>query len=224
MRRLAILRPDPARVRRSSGQARWAWIRSQFRCSRLSLWRGGARPDAVRCTSADQRQCFEFGGAGWPSFAHCRSTLLSERRPAAAAHLAGFQGARWGDGGLERLLGAIPDDLRLLHLCGRQPDGARCRQTITEVPVYRSVALPPPDGLARSRDRRWRCIRRAQVSAWQSLLGSCGSIAPPSASPRSARPPRTLRRRLGADRGGRRADDAALLALAARLCDKPVTR
>ncbi len=57
-----------------------------------------------------------------------------------AAREAGFDIASTGDAGVERLLGSIEPELKLLHLAGedrKAPDGAR--QEITPVTVYRSM-------------------------------------------------------------------------------------
>lgn len=65
---------------------------------------------------------------------------------AAAARDAGFDIASSGDAGVDRLLGSIEQELRLLHLCGpdrRQPIGAR--QQITAIPVYCARTVERPD-------------------------------------------------------------------------------
>ena len=64
---------------------------------------------------------------------------------AEAAREAGFDIAATGDSGVERLLGSIEADLRLLHLCGedrRSP--ADARQKITSYVVYRSKPIEAP--------------------------------------------------------------------------------
>jgi uroporphyrinogen-III synthase len=65
---------------------------------------------------------------------------------AEATREAGFDIASTGEAGVDRLLGSIEPDLRLLHLCGedrREPDGAR--QRISPVVVYRSMPVHAPD-------------------------------------------------------------------------------
>jgi uroporphyrinogen-III synthase len=65
---------------------------------------------------------------------------------AEAAREAGFDIAATGDAGVDRLLGSLEPDLKLLHLCGadrREPDGAP--QEITRVTVYRAMPVEPPD-------------------------------------------------------------------------------
>jgi uroporphyrinogen-III synthase len=135
-----------------------------------------------------------------------------------AARQAGFDVAAAGDAGVERLLGSIPPNLRLLHLCGkdrREPEGAP--QTITSLAVYQATPIDRPD-----------------------LAGKEGSIALIH-SPRAGRRFAELVESRGttgiaaisaaaADAVGEgwkevavadRPDDEALLALAARLCNKP---
>jgi uroporphyrinogen-III synthase len=59
-----------------------------------------------------------------------------------AARGAGFDVAATGDSGVDRLLGSVEPNLRLLHLCAadrREPDSPR--QTITALPVYESSEL-----------------------------------------------------------------------------------
>lgn len=63
-----------------------------------------------------------------------------------AAREAGFGIASVGKAGVDRLLGSIDPEMKLLHPCGedrRSPDGPK--QRITAVPVYRAVALPDPE-------------------------------------------------------------------------------
>jgi uroporphyrinogen-III synthase len=63
-----------------------------------------------------------------------------------AAREAGFDIASTGDAGVDRLLGSIEPDIRLLHLCGedrRAP--ADTRQEIESIAVYRSSPNEDPD-------------------------------------------------------------------------------
>src|SRR5438045_3032064 len=65
---------------------------------------------------------------------------------AEAAREAGFDIAAAGDAGIDRLLGSIEPDLKLLHLCGadsREPVDAP--QPITRVIVYRATPVEAPD-------------------------------------------------------------------------------
>lgn len=65
---------------------------------------------------------------------------------AEAARDAGFDVASTGDSGVDRLLGSIEADLKLLHPCGedrREPTEAR--QSITPLVVYRSHPIELPN-------------------------------------------------------------------------------
>jgi uroporphyrinogen-III synthase len=139
---------------------------------------------------------------------------------AKAAREAGFDIATSGDDGVERLLRSIEPDLRLLHLCGedrRAPD--KVRQEITPLVVYRAIAIDDPDldtsnielALVHSPraghrlaelvpDDRRSGIRIAAISeAAATAVGSGWRQVENADQP----------------------DDAALLALASRLCHKP---
>jgi uroporphyrinogen-III synthase len=135
-----------------------------------------------------------------------------------AAREAGFDIAATGEAGIDRLLGSIESDLRLLHLCGEERRAAeQARQEITEIPVYRSKPLADPD-----------------------LSGAAGSVAlihSPRAGQRFAELASDRKSiavaaisRAAADAVGDGWDrievaeapnDDALLALAATLCNKP---
>ena len=98
--------------------------------------------DALLLTSAN---ALRFGGEqlgnlrGLPVHAVGKAT-------AEAARDAGFDIASSGDAGIERLLGSLEADLKLLHLCGEDRTEAEARQEITAVPVYRSRMIEPaPD-------------------------------------------------------------------------------
>ena len=64
---------------------------------------------------------------------------------AEAAREAGFDIAATGDAGVDRLLGSIESDLKLLHLCGEDRIESDARQSITLLVVYRSKAVDAPD-------------------------------------------------------------------------------
>lgn len=71
---------------------------------------------------------------------------------AEAARNAGFDISSSGDAGIDRLLGSIEPDLRLLHLCGKdRREPAEARQAITPVAVYQATAIEKPD-LGRAKD------------------------------------------------------------------------
>ena len=84
-----------------------------------------------------------FGGEGLKDLRWLKAYAVGEAT-AEAAREAGFDITATGDLGVDRLLGSIEPDLKLLHLCGadrREPDVAK--QQITPVIVYRAKPLAP---------------------------------------------------------------------------------
>ena len=114
--------PAPRARRKRDGRAGAAARprrRSQFRCSKSSR-SSGRRPnpaafDALLLTSAN---AVRLGGreAG-DGFARFRSMPSARRRPTRRAR-PGSTSPATGDAGVDRLLGSLEPDLRLLHLCG----------------------------------------------------------------------------------------------------------
>lgn len=135
---------------------------------------------------------------------------------AQAASEAGFGIGRVGDGGVERLLGSIPAELKLLHLCGEdRSDPSDVRQAITAVPVYRARERNAPDlGHVRGAVVMIHSPRAAQRFA--ELVKDKGSIAVAAISPAAADAAGSGWERV--ESAGEPSDDA-LLALAARLCN-----
>jgi len=136
---------------------------------------------------------------------------------ATAAHEAGLEITTTGSGNAEQLLSSIKPDLKLLHLCGEDRMEPGADQSITAVPVYRARATDTPDldnaagvvALIHSP----RAGRR-----FAELATDRGSIAIAAISDAAAE----------AVGGGWKSVDSAdqpteeaLLALAARLCNKP---
>jgi uroporphyrinogen-III synthase len=137
---------------------------------------------------------------------------------AEAAREAGFDIAATGDAGVGRLLASIEPGLKLLHLCGadrREPVGAR--QRITTVEVYRAVALERPD-LSQAIGSVAMVHSPRAGRRFAELTDDRGTIAVAAISQAAA----------DSVGGGWRIvevaeqpSDDAVLALAARLCDKP---
>ena len=138
---------------------------------------------------------------------------------AVAAEVAGLGVATVGKGGVDRLLGSIDPDVRLLHLCGedrREPSVAG--RSITAVAVYRAKEKP-------------------EVSGLEALKGQVAVLHSPRAARRlaellSAEARSTVRiaaiseataEAAGAGwqdvRAAKSPNDTELLALAARLCE-----
>lgn len=220
MRRLIILRPEPgaaASLERARALGLDAASVPLFRVEPVA-WDAPdpSNFDALLLTSANAVRC---GGEGLAAYRGLKTYAVGEAT-AEAARSAGFDIAGTGDSGVDRLLASIEADLRLLHLAGedrRGPGGAR--QTITAVTVYRAVAIEAPDGLAE-------------------LAGQVAAVHSPRAGERLAALVENKRNvRLACISGAAAAaagdgwerkeaaagpDDDALLALAARLCEKPL--
>ena len=157
-----------------------------------------------------------MGGDGLQALRGLKTYAVGEAT-AAAAREAGFDIAGTGDAGVDRLLGSIEPDLRLLHLCGKhRREPVHARQRITAIAVYRAEPLGPNLGAARGsvalihspragqrfaelvRDRRAIAVAAISKAAADALGDGWRTVA-------TADQP----------------TDDALLALAARLCDKP---
>ena len=137
---------------------------------------------------------------------------------AEAAREAGFDLAATGDAGIDRLLGSIEPDLKLLHLCGedrREP--SEPQQKITSVVVYRSKTIEHPDlpgapgSIALIHSPRSGRRFAELVSDRQSVIVAAISDAAADATGEGWKSVAVAEQ----------PSDDALLALAARLCDKP---
>lgn len=172
--------------------------------------------DGLLLTSAN---ALRHGGAeldglrGLPVFAVGEAT-------AAQARSAGFIPSFTGSGGVDEMLAQIDPGLRLLHLCGehrREP--AAPRQSITQLPVYRAAELPAPDlapvaGAVVAVHSPRAGARLAGIAATSGLDISTTAIAAISREAERAAG-EGWEQTIAADEP----DDAALLALAARLCN-----
>ena len=137
---------------------------------------------------------------------------------AGAAREAGFDIASTGDAGIDRLLGSIEPDLKLLQLAGeerRKPNKAR--QSITPIVVYRSRAVEPPR-LPNGAEQPRSSTHPAPDADWPSWSAKDAHISIVAIS------------QVAADAIGEgwksidvaeQPSDDALLALAARLCNNP---
>ena len=218
MKRLLVLRPEPgasatvAAARRHGIDA----ISVPLFAIEALPW-DAAEPggfDGLLLTSANAVRC---AGAQLEAYRGLEAYAVGEAT-AQAAREAGFSIAATGSAGVDRLLGSIDGDLKLLHLCGedrREPH--RAKQAITAVPVYRAVAVEQPalgelDGTV-AMIHSPRAGRR-----FAELVSERGGIAIAAISEAAAD---------AVGEGWERVEvadkptDAALLALAARLCDKP---
>lgn len=172
--------------------------------------------DALLLTSAN---AVRHGGEGLRSFRQLPVYAVGEAT-AGVAREAGFDVAASGESGVERLLGSIAPDLRLLHLCGEHRIEARAPQAITAVAVYRSNAVSPPADLQRIEGQVAAVHsprtgkRLAELADEAGIERSRVRIAAISEAAASAAGPGWERCETAAT-----PDEAALLALAAWLCD-----
>lgn len=221
MRPLLILRPEPgasATLDRAKDLGLDARAVPLFQVEPLS-WRApeAASFDALLVTSAnavrlagDQLQALR----GLPVYAVGDAT-------AEAAREAGFDIKSRGDAGVERLLGSIEADIKLLHLCGEdRRDVPEAKQRITALPVYRATAIESPDfGEATGNValiHSSRAGRRFAELVDDRATVSIAAISDAAAEAAGA----------GWDsvEVAEAANEEALLALAAQLCEKPVPK
>ena len=218
MRSLLVLRPEPgasATVERARERGLDAAAVPLFEIEPLD-WQvhDPAAFDALLLTSANAVRC--SGDQlkqlrGLPVYAVGDAT-------GEAARDAGFSVAAVGDADVDRLLGSIEPGLKLLHLCGedrREPSAAK--QEIKAVPVYRARAVAQPD-LGKT-DGAVALIHSPRAGRrFAELADSRGVISIAAISRAAAE---------AVGDGWESVDvadfpnDDALLALAARLCNKP---
>ena len=217
MRRLLVLRPEPgasatgAKAREMGLEAVAAPL---FAVEPLA-WEAPdpASFDGLLLTSAN---AVRHAGDGLSKLRGLPVHAVGEAT-ADAARDAGFDIAAAGDAGVERLLGSIEADLRLLHLCGEDRHEPEGPQEITTIPVYRAKAVDTPDlSAARGAVALIHSPRAGRRLA--ELVEDRSNIAVAAIS------------RAAADAVGpgwqsvdvaEQPSDDALLALAARLCNKP---
>lgn len=219
MRRLFLFRPDPG-ARHSADRAR----RLGLEVATIPLfslepveWAAPepAEFDALLLTSAN---AIRFGGEQLDRLRGLPVHAVGEAT-ARAAEVAGFGLASVGQRGVDALLGGIPRGVRLLHLCGedrRLPDHPP--HAIACVTVYRATPLPQPSGLDQLAGQvaALHSPRAAQRLAELVAEAERPSICIAAISEAAAE---------AAGRGWCRVEaaraptDAALLALAARLCE-----
>jgi uroporphyrinogen-III synthase len=218
MRRLLVLRPEPgasATVERARQKGLDAFSVPLFEVEPVA-WHAPdpSRFDALLLTSAN---AIRHGGEqlarlrGLPAYAVGPAT-------AGAAAEAGFDVAGTGEGDLWDLLGTMRADLKLLHLCGQdRRSSAGSPQEIVPIAVYRATPVDNPDlAVARGTVALIHSPRAGRRFA--GLVDDRRSIAIAAISPAAAEASGT---EWLAVEAAPRPNDDDLLALAARLCDKP---
>lgn len=218
MRRMLVLRPEPGAsltAKRAHERGLEAITIPLFEIDPIA-WHAPEPSafDGLLLTSAQAIRC---GGEQLNQLRGLKAYAVGEAT-ADAAREAGFDIAARGEAGIERLLGSIEANLRLLHLCGEDRKLlGRTRQAITEVVVYRSKVVDTPDlrgisgtvVLIHSPRAGRRFAELVQDRASISLVAISAAAAEAAGdgweSSQSAENP----------------SDDALLALAARLCNNP---
>ena len=137
---------------------------------------------------------------------------------AEAARAAGFDVTATGDAGADRLLGSIEPDLRLLHLCGAdRRETSAARQEITAVVVYSARAAANPD--LRGVQGSVALIHSPRAGRrFAELVDDRGNISIAAISATAAEAVGNGWKEVAV---AEQPSDDALLALAARLCEKP---
>ena len=217
MRPLLVLRPEPgatATVQRARERGLEAVAVPLFEIEPLE-WKAPDSTgfDGLLLTSAnvvrsagDQLKALR----GLPVYAVGQAT-------ADAARDAGFSIASVGDADVERLLRSIDPRLKLLHACGEDRRAPAADQQITAVPVYRAKPIGAPDlgrltgavALIHSPRAGARLAELAQDKSAMTIIAISQAAADAAGD---------------GWRGVEVAEqptDEALLALAARLCNKP---
>jgi uroporphyrinogen-III synthase len=146
MSRVLVLRPEPgasATVERARRRGLDAVAVPLFTIDAIA-WDApeAASFDGLLLTSAN---AVRYGGEQLKSLRGLPAYAVGEAT-AEAAREAGFGIAASGEAGIDRLLGSIDGDLKLLHLCGedrRPPVGAH--QYIAPMAVYRAKAIANPE-------------------------------------------------------------------------------
>jgi uroporphyrinogen-III synthase len=220
MRRLVILRPEPGAsttVESAKAIGVDAFAMPLFEIEPVE-WRAPAPGgfDGLLLTSAN---ALRQAGDKLESLRALKAYVVG-KATADAARKAGLDIASVGDAGIQRLLGSIESDLRLLHLCGEHRTAVEARQAITVLPVYRAAELPSPANLStiggqtiavhspRAGKRLAELVDQAGLDRGRMRIAAISGAAASSCG-------------AGWDacEAAGQPDDGALLALAARLCD-----
>lgn len=215
MRRVLVLRPEPggtATVNRARKLGLDAIAMPLFEIEPVE-WRppDPAEFDGLLLTSAN---AVRHGGEGLALLRRLRVHAVGEAT-ASAARKAGFEVASVGEGGVDRLLEELDPRLRLLHLAGEDNVRASAGRPVTQIIVYRARQLASPGEIPQGCVALVHSARAGRRLA--ELVEDRGRIAVAAISPEAA----------GAVGIGwecveaaQSSTDDALLALAARLCNK----
>lgn len=218
MRPLAVLRPEPgasATVGRARALGFAAFAMPLFVVEPLA-WDvpEPAGFDALLLTSAN---AVRHGGEQLPGLRSLPVHAVGAAT-AAAAHAAGLVVAGVGEAGVEQLLATLPPSLRLLHICGenRMPNAGP--QSITQVPVYRSAEVDRIADLDRLGGSVALVHSPRAGRRLAELMERRAAVAVAAISPAAAT---ACGNGWAAVEASSQPTDAALLSLAARLCQQP---
>jgi uroporphyrinogen-III synthase len=217
MTRLLVLRPEPgagATVERARVLGLDAFAVPLFEIESVK-WIA-PQPDAFDGLLLTSANAVRFGGQQLQSLRGLRVYAVGEAT-AAAARESGFDVAATGRSGVDGLLGSVTHDLKLLHLCGESRRVPRdTRQIITPVIVYRSKEIEAPDLVGTEGVALIHSPRAGHRFA--ELMHDRDSIAVAAISKDAANAVGSGWRSVHVAESP---SDDALLALAARLCNKP---
>ena len=218
MKRVLVLRPEPgasATVKRARERGLDAVAFPLFALEPVA-WEAPepSHFDGLLLTSANAVRC---GGDQLRTLRGLKTYAVGEAT-AEAAREAGFDIAASGNSGVDRLLGAIEPNLRLLHPCGEhRQSSANVQQDIKSVVVYRSTAVDAPDLSCASGG--FALIHSPRAGRrFADLVNERGSVSIVAISPAAAEAVGEGWRKV---ESAERPSDEALLALAARLCNNP---
>lgn len=218
MRRLVILRPEPgasATAERARELGLEPMVAPLFEIRPIA-WEApeASSFDALLLTSAN---AVRVGGDELHKLRGLKAYVVGEAT-AEAARAAGFDIAATGDAGVDRLLGSIAPDIRLLHLCGEDRRAADDPpQAIAPVVVYRASPIETPD--LEGIDDALVLVHSPRAGRrLGELVGRRASIAVAAISPAAAQ---AVGNGWESVEAADTPSDEALLALAARLCNKP---
>lgn len=148
--------------------------------------------------------------------AHCVGQATAD-----AARCAGFDIASVGRAGVERLLGSIETEDRLLHLSGEdRTEIGHPKQKITAVTVYRAIELPAPGNLDDA-NRSVVLVHSRRAGARLGELADGGALDRPSIAIAGISDSAAAAAGGGWERqeAAVRPDDGSLLELAWRMCN-----
>ncbi|HEX3422177.1 MAG TPA: uroporphyrinogen-III synthase [Sphingomicrobium sp.] len=221
MRQVLVLRPEPgasATIKRALEHGLDAVAAPLFEIERVAWTAPDADEfDALLLTSANS---LHYGGDQLDGLLSLPVYAVGELT-AKAARERGFEIAATGNGGIDELLGSIPQHLRLLHLGGEHRRGpARARASTGVISVYRARELETEDlGIAQGTVALIHSPRAGRRFA--ELVQDRGDILIAAISTAAAEAVGTG---WGALETAAEPGDDGLLALAASLCNKPVPK